>query len=248
MAIRIATAGVHHVALRSTDLARSRRFYADILGFPVVLEAPGIFLFLAGGTAVAVRGPEPQTPAGDVFSPFRAGLDHLALGCGDERELQRVASGLATAGVENTGIRLDQTLNRQYVAFKDPDRISWEFYMAPNANLAVVSAYFDGLHAKNVDEVPFAPAVRFEGPLGPPVAGANAVREFLRGVLPAITGVRVQQMLSDGEYVAVRFELGTIYGPIQAFDWFHVVDGAIVEARPYYDPRPITDATAAATR
>ena len=29
MAIGIATTGIHHVALRSTDLARARRFYAD---------------------------------------------------------------------------------------------------------------------------------------------------------------------------------------------------------------------------
>jgi hypothetical protein len=41
-----------------------------LLEFPVVLEAPGLFLFLAGATAIAVRGPEAQTPAGDVFTPF----------------------------------------------------------------------------------------------------------------------------------------------------------------------------------
>ena len=55
-------------------------------------------------------------------------------------------------------------------------------------------------------------------------------------------------MLSDGDYVAVRFQLDTIYGVIPAFDWFHVVDGAIAEARPYYDPRPITSASEAAAR
>jgi glyoxylase I family protein len=134
--IAMTTAGVHHIALRSTDLARSRHFYAETLGFPVVLDVHEMFLFLAGSTAVAVRGPQPQTPAGDVFSPFRAGLDHLALACADERELQRVAAALASAGVENTGVKLDPTLNRHYVAFKDPDRIAWEFYMAPNGTLA----------------------------------------------------------------------------------------------------------------
>ncbi|HEV3058915.1 MAG TPA: VOC family protein [Vicinamibacterales bacterium] len=140
MPIAMTTAGVHHIALRSTDLARSRRFYAKTLGFPVVLDVDGMFLFLAGSTAVAVRGPEPQTPAGDVFSPFRAGLDHLALACGDERELQRVAAALTSAGVENTGVKLDPALNRRYVAFKDPDRIAWEFYMAPNGTLTESAA------------------------------------------------------------------------------------------------------------
>jgi len=245
MPVQIATKGIHHIALRSTDLARSRRFYADTLGFAVVLEGPGIFLFLAGETAVAVRGPEAQTPAGDVFNPFRAGLDHLALACGDEAELERVAAALASAGVSNTGVKLDPTLNRRYVAFKDPDRIAWEFYMAPSPTLAAVNAYFDGLRNKNADEIPFAPDVRFESPLSAPIQGAGAVREFLKGVFPAVTGVRIQQMLSDGEYVAVRFELETVYGVIPAFDWFHVVDGAIAAARPYYDPRPITTASEA---
>ena len=28
-----------------------------------------------------------------------------------------------------TGVKLDETLGKRYVAFKDPDRIAWEFYM-----------------------------------------------------------------------------------------------------------------------
>jgi glyoxylase I family protein len=36
---------------------------------------------------------------------------------------------LDNAGVENTGIKLDPALQKKYVAFKDPDRIQWEFYM-----------------------------------------------------------------------------------------------------------------------
>jgi len=31
---------------------------------------------------------------------------------------------------DNTGIKTDPTLNKEYVAFKDPDRMQWEFYMA----------------------------------------------------------------------------------------------------------------------
>jgi glyoxylase I family protein len=239
MAVNFVTSGIHHLALRVSDLSRARRFYADVLGFAVVLEAPGFFLFLAGGTAVGVRGPEAGTPKNDRFDPFRVGLDHVALACRDESELERVAAALAGAGVPNTGIRLDPALNRQYVAFKDPDGIAWEFYMAPDAAREAALKYFDGLRTGNLEEIPFAPDVRFESPLTPNLQGAADVRVFLRGVLPAILDVRVLQVIAEGDHVAVRFELGTIHGVVPAFDFFHVVHGQIVEARPYYDPRPL---------
>lgn len=127
--ISVQTTGIHHIALRSTDLDRARRFYLETLGFPLALDAEGIFIFLAGSAAVAVRGPAPGTRASDVFDPFRVGLDHVALGCASEPELERVAGALASAGIENTGVKLDEVLGKKYVAFKDPDRIAWEFYM-----------------------------------------------------------------------------------------------------------------------
>lgn len=128
--IKPQTSGVHHVALRVSDYERARRFYIDTLGFEVALEQANLLIFLAGGTAIAVRGPEERTPTGDAFDPFRVGLDHLALTCNEEGELERVATALEKAGIENTGIKVDQTLGKRYVAFKDPDRIAWEFYMA----------------------------------------------------------------------------------------------------------------------
>jgi glyoxylase I family protein len=94
------------------------------------LNSPDLFLFAAGGTAFGVRGPAADTPPGDRFNPPRVGLDHVALGCADEGELNRVAEALEAAGVENTGVKLDETLGKRYVAFKGPDRIAWEFYSA----------------------------------------------------------------------------------------------------------------------
>jgi glyoxylase I family protein len=130
MSINLKTPGVHHVSLRVSDLARAKSFYTETLGFPVLLDTPDVFIFSAGGTAFGLRGPTLDTPPGDRFNPCRVGLDHIALGCTDEGELKRVADALGAAGVENTGVRLDETLGKRYVAFKDPDRIAWEFYAA----------------------------------------------------------------------------------------------------------------------
>jgi catechol 2,3-dioxygenase-like lactoylglutathione lyase family enzyme len=128
MGISMKTPGLHHLALRVTDYGRAKRFYLETLGFPLLLEVENLFIFAAGATAIGVRGPDVTIPPGDRFSPFRVGLDHLALGCEQDGELQRVARALAEAGITNTGIKLDPTLNKRYVAFKDPDGISWEFY------------------------------------------------------------------------------------------------------------------------
>jgi len=130
MPVNIKTTGVHHVSLRVSDLGRAKRFYTETLGFPVIAEMPDLVLFLAGGTAFGLRAPSEQMPSGDKFSPHRVGIDHIALACSDERELERVAVALADAGIENTGTKTDETLGKRYVAFKDPDRIAWELYMA----------------------------------------------------------------------------------------------------------------------
>ena len=61
--------------------------------------------------------------------PSTWGLDHITIACEDEAELHRVADALQAAGVENTGVKVDTVSPMKYVAFKDPDRIAWEFYM-----------------------------------------------------------------------------------------------------------------------
>ena len=129
MSMNIKTPGIHHVAIRCADLERSKRFYTETLGFQLLMEVPGVFLFVAGSSTFGVRGPEADTPAGGEFNSHRVGLDHIALACADESELERVAAALTEAGVENAGVKFDEALGKRYVAFKDPDRIAWEFYM-----------------------------------------------------------------------------------------------------------------------
>lgn len=126
--IEIKTPGVHHIAIRVTDLDQSKNFYISKLGFKAVLDQPELLIFFAGNTAIALKGPEGKVARDDRFNPFRVGLDHIALGCDNRDELERVAAALARHSIDNTGIKMDPTLQKDYIAFKDPDRISWEFY------------------------------------------------------------------------------------------------------------------------
>jgi|RhiMethySRZTD1v2_1073278.scaffolds.fasta_scaffold186353_1 catechol 2,3-dioxygenase-like lactoylglutathione lyase family enzyme len=137
MSIALQTAGIHHLALRVTDLARAHVFYGRTLGFPIVLETRDSFLALAGHTVLVIRRVQPETTAGDRFDASRVGLDHAALACGSETELERTAAALDAAKVPSTSLRFDPVLKRRYVAFTDPDGIAWEFYMAPELESAV---------------------------------------------------------------------------------------------------------------
>ena len=129
MAINPAAAGIHHICLRSTSFDVTKNFYQNILGFPLVIDTPELIIFSAASTFLAFKKANPRDAAFSSFSPFEVGLDHIAIACENENELHRFAKGLAEAGVENTGVKTDPALNKLYVAFKDPDRIQWEFYM-----------------------------------------------------------------------------------------------------------------------
>lgn len=128
MTLPLKTPGIHHIGLRCGDLEKALHFYGTVLGFKIIRPAP-VLIFLAGATVIAMKGPEKDSPPGDRFNPHRIGLDHLALGCEDVAELHSLATALTAAGVEHTGVKADEQMNgRLYLSFKDPDRISWEFY------------------------------------------------------------------------------------------------------------------------
>lgn len=130
MPINPQTPGVHHIAFRCMDMAITKNFYQDVIGLPLAIDTADLMIFAAGSVFVAFKPADPRDKKFTSFSPFEVGLDHIAIACESEVELRRFAKGLADAGVENTGVKLDETLQKLYVAFKDPDRIQWEFYMA----------------------------------------------------------------------------------------------------------------------
>ena len=129
MSINPKTPGVHHIALRCVDFSVTKNFYQNVIGLPMVLETPDLIGFMAGQVFIGFRLAKMEAQPGVVFNPFNIGLDHIAIACESEEELHRFANGLAAAGVDNTGVKEDSTLQKLYVAFKDPDRIQWEFYM-----------------------------------------------------------------------------------------------------------------------
>jgi len=128
----IQTQGLSHLAIRVTDLARSKQFYSETLGFPVMMEFGDIVLVNAGGMLLGMRGGNPETPPGDRFNPFRVGLEHIALAVADPAELEGLQRQLDAAGVRNNGVEDDTTTGGRYISFYDPDGIAWELYFLPS--------------------------------------------------------------------------------------------------------------------
>lgn len=122
----IPTTGLAHIALRVTDLQRSKQFYTAV-GFTLFHDSERFAFVSAGGVFFALIPGAEQTPAGDRFDPFRVGLDHLALKVAKD-DLPALKQRLDAANVRNNGIEYDENSNADQITFYDPDGIAWEFY------------------------------------------------------------------------------------------------------------------------
>jgi hypothetical protein len=109
--------------------------------------------------------------------------------------------------------------------------------------IRVVESYVNGLGNRDLSAVPLAPDFTLAGPLAPPQVGQAAI-EFLQGVFPLVKGTKIRQHSVEGEYCVTLFDFDTVHGVIPVLDRFHVVDGKLKLANPFYDPRPITNAPA----
>jgi glyoxylase I family protein len=138
----IATSTYSHVRLTVTDIGRSRAFYDEIFGLPVVMEVPegadeatrAQLSFLFGGVLYAVGnclfGLRPGAPAGDRFDENRVGLDHVSFVVGSRAELESTAQVLDGRGVGHAEIK---DIGPGYILeFRDPDNIALELF-APKA-------------------------------------------------------------------------------------------------------------------
>jgi limonene-1,2-epoxide hydrolase len=106
-------------------------------------------------------------------------------------------------------------------------------------SIKAVEAYLDALRQKDLSLAPLADDIVFENPMVGKGNGAESFKAFLSGFLPAIKGCKVIKHVCEGETVATRWEVDTIFGVIQIADFFYVREGTIVEAYGYFDPRPL---------
>ncbi|MBS4075558.1 VOC family protein [Ameyamaea chiangmaiensis] len=123
--------GLHHVAIIASDYARSRRFYVDLLGLPVIAEVfrperQSWKCDLRIGDAQIELFSFPDPPP-RVSRPEACGLRHLALRVGT---LHAAVAHLNAHGVETEPVRTDPYTGRLFTFFADPDDLPLELYEA----------------------------------------------------------------------------------------------------------------------
>ncbi|KRA51570.1 VOC family protein [Pseudoxanthomonas sp. Root630] len=122
--------GLHHVAIIASDYARSKRFYAEVLGLRVVAEhyraerdSWKLDLALPDGTQVELFSFPSPPPR--VSRPEACGLRHLALRVTD---IDAAITHLQAHGVATEPVRVDEYTGRRFTFFADPDDLPLELY------------------------------------------------------------------------------------------------------------------------
>ena len=122
--------GLHHVAIIASDYPRSRHFYTEVLGLPVIAEVYReardswkLDLRLADGVQIELFSFPAPPPR--VSRPEACGLRHLALRVAD---IDATVRHLHQQEVEVEAIRIDDYTGKRFTFFADPDGLPLELY------------------------------------------------------------------------------------------------------------------------
>lgn len=122
--------GVHHIAIICSDYKKSKTFYTEILGFEVIQEiyreqrdSYKLDLALHGNYIIELFSF--PNPAERPSYPEASGLRHLAF---QVEDIEKQVKILNDFGIKTEPIRVDETSNKRFTFFTDPDGLPLELY------------------------------------------------------------------------------------------------------------------------
>lgn len=121
---------IHHAAIICSNYKRSKQFYTETLGLPVIAEnyrsdrdSYKLDLALPDGSQIELFS-FPNPPA-RPSRPEARGLRHLAFAVDNVAEVKRT---LEAKGVAVEPIRVDEFTHKAFTFFADPDGLPLEIY------------------------------------------------------------------------------------------------------------------------
>ncbi|WP_185215800.1 VOC family protein [Sphingobacterium mizutaii] len=122
--------GVHHIAIICRDYAVSKAFYTEVLGLTILQETyrearDSYKLDLALQGEYIIELFSFPNPADRPSYPEARGLRHLAFKVED---IEKQVEELNKAGIKTEPTRIDETSNKKFTFFTDPDGLPLELY------------------------------------------------------------------------------------------------------------------------
>jgi glyoxylase I family protein len=121
---------IHHIAIICSDYKRSKKFYVELLGLPVIRkvyrrERDSYKLDLKINNCCSLELFSFPSPPKRPSYPEAAGLRHLAF---EVDGVDVVCSYLLARGVEVEPVRIDEFTDKKCTFFRDPDDLPIEIY------------------------------------------------------------------------------------------------------------------------
>ena len=122
-----ALAGIHHVKLPVTDLARSREWYRSRLGYQVQMEFVEQGRLMGYGLAHPNGGPQLGLRLNPEGARAAAGFDYFAIGVPDREAIDQLAARLTMLGERHAGVHW-ASMGWILPELHDPDGHEVRFY------------------------------------------------------------------------------------------------------------------------
>ena len=122
-----ALAGIHHLKLPVTDLARSREWYRSRLGYQVQLEFVEQGRLMGYGLSHPNGGPDLGLRLNPERARAAAGFDYFAIGVPDRQAIDQLAARLTALGEQHAGVHW-ASIGWILPELHDPDGHEVRFY------------------------------------------------------------------------------------------------------------------------
>ena len=122
--------GIHHIAIICSNYSVSKAFYTEVLGFEILQEVyreerNSYKLDLALNGQYIIELFSFPDPAERPSYPEARGLRHLAFAVED---IEKQVALLKNLGIKTEPIRVDETSDKKFTFFNDPDGLPLELY------------------------------------------------------------------------------------------------------------------------